>query len=194
MSALVSTPGPIHLWARFRSNPIAAYLGTAVTAPEPEHDFAYLPVMNDIGGRSKAFQLIQDGEDAIVTMVLNRFDLNVCRGIRALHSAAGGGAITGLGSETPFARGSLVIGVSDFELVVVNKYAGTPAAGNSDLQVGRRYVSAHLEKYKESTVGNRVLEVAMIVKCENGYVVTGPLAGGFQLYTETDLGPLAPIT
>lgn len=194
MPSLISCSGPIHIYARFRSGPIAQYLGTCVEAPEPDHTYYHIPIMNDLGGRSVPFQIIQDGEDAVVSMVMNRFDINVCRGIRALPSAAGGGVVGNLGSETGFARGTLVIGSSDFELVIVNKYAGTPASGNSFLNLGRRYASSMLERYKESTKGSRVLEVAMLVKCENGFITSGPLAGGFQLYTEADLGALAPVS
>jgi hypothetical protein len=188
------TPGPQHLFARFRSNPVAQYLGTCVRAPDPEHEFYYLDVENDIGGRSVPYQLIQDGENARIVLVMNRFDINICRGIRALHAAAGGGTVNQLGSETAYARGTLVIGSSDFELVCVNSYAGTPSAGlplaaAAFLNAGRRYVSVVPTKYKESTEGTRVLEVAMALRCENGAV-----GQAFQLYTETDLGALGPIT
>lgn len=195
MPAAQFTPGPIHLFARFRSNPVAAYMGTCVKAPDPDHEFYYADVMNDLSGRQVPYQLIQDGENAVIVCVLNRFDINVCRGVRALHGAAGGGVVSGLGSETAYARGTLVIGSSDFELVMVNSYYNTPAAGlpvavaQAGLNAGRRYVSVTPRKYKESTEGERVLSVAFVLKAENGAV-----GQAFQLYTETDLGQLGPIT
>ena len=188
------TPGPIHLFARFRNNTTADYLGTSVVCPEPEGEKFKLPVMNDLSGRSVPFQLVQDGESHMVMATMNRFDITVYRAIRALES---GGA--GLGFEGPFARGTLVMGVSDFELILVNQYAGTVVQGFSgtagsataDLNAGRRYFSSNLRKYKESTAGNRVLEIALAIECQNIFV---PLTGGFALYSETDLGVLGPIT
>lgn len=197
MSAGQYTPGPQHVYARFRSNPVAAYLGTCVRAPDPEHEFSYLDVMNDIGGRSVPYQLVQDGENARIVLVMNRFDIVVCRQIRALQAAAGGGSVSQLGTTTAYGRGTLVIGSSDFELVFVNAYAGTPAAGlplsvATNLNAGRRYYSTVPTKYKESTEGSRVLEVALALRCENGAISGG--VGGFALYSETDLGQLGPVS
>lgn len=191
------TPGPQHVFARFRSNPVAQYMGTCVKAPDPEHEFYYIDVLNDIGGRSVPYQLIQDGENARVVLVMNRFDLNVCRGVRALQAAAGGGLVSQLGVNTGYARGTLVIGSSDFELVFVNTYAGTPAAGlplvaAATLNPGRRYFSVVPTKYKESTEGERTLQVAFAFRCENGALDGG--SSGFALYSDTALGQLGPIT
>lgn len=196
MSAGSFTPGPQHAYARFRSSPIAVYLGTAVRAPDPTHEFYYLDVMNDLSGRSVPYQLVQDGENAKIVLVLNRFDLVVARGIRALHSAAGGGVVADLGAESAFARGTLVIGSSDFELIFVNSYGGTSAAGlpvaaGANLNVGRRYYSVIPERYKESTEGTRVLEAAFVFRCEN---VKSPTSNAFALYTESDMGTLGPIS
>lgn len=194
MSAGIFSPGPQHLFVRFRSSPVAQYMGTCVRAPDPDHEFFYIDIENDIGGRSVPYQLIQDGENAKITLVLNRFEINVCRGVRALQGAAGGGLIQNLGSQTAFARGTLVIGSSDCEFVFVNSYYNTPAAGlplaaAAQLNAGRRYVSVVPTRYKETTEGDRVLSVALALRCENGAV-----GQAFQLYTETDLGQLGPIT
>lgn len=196
MAAGQFTPGPQHVFARFRSNSVAQYLGTCTRAPDPTHEFYQLDVMNDLGGRSVPYQLVQDGENAKCVLVMNRFDINIARGIRALPSNAGGGNVTLLGSETAYARGTLQIGSSDFELVFVNAYFNTAAAGlpltvAGSLNAGRRYVSSTISRYKESTEGTRVLEIAMVIRCEN---VRVPGTNAFQLYTESDLGTLGPIS
>lgn len=194
MPALQFTPGPIHLYVRFRNKSIADYLGTCVVAPEPEATKYKIPVMNDLSGRSVPFQLVQDGENHIVLATTNRFDYAVYRAIRALDngSPAGQGV---LGAESGLARGTLVIGVSDFELILVNGYYGTAAAGSGTapliLNAGRRYYSSNLMKYKESTAGTRVQEIALAIGCENVFI---PATRGFGLYSETDLGVLGPIS
>lgn len=186
MPPVMATPGPRHLFARGRANPLGLYLGTCIVAPEPESEFFKIPVMNDLGGRSVPFQLIQDGEKDVVVAVMNRFNLPL---LRAMRAVAGGGSA--LGSESGYARGTLVLGVNDFELIIVNGYAGTAASATIDLEAGRRYYSANLMKYKESTAGTRVLDVALAFECHNLF---DKGTRGFGLFTETNLGPLEPIT
>lgn len=189
------TPGPINIWTRFHSGPgafetTAAYLGTCIMAPEPESEFYNLPVMNDLSGRSVPFQVVQDGEKDMVVLVMNRFDITVARRIRALR---GGGAA--LGQESGYARGTLMLGITDFQLILVNAYAGTAAKGTTpaDLNYGRMYYSGNCLKYKESTQGTRTLEIALAIECNNIFNI---LTRGFGLYTETqaEFGTLAPLT
>lgn len=188
------TPGPIDHYVLFRGAQVAEYLGTAVMAPEQEAEDFKIPILNDLGGRSVPFQLVQDGEQWMIQTTLNRFDFGVYRSIRDRISA-GPGQPTALGSETGRARGTLVIGSSDFSLILVNTYAGTPSSG---LPIGvlpplnalRGFYSSTLLKYKESTVGTRVLELALLFQCNN---VFDPISRGFGLYSEAagsfTLGP-----
>lgn len=208
------TPGPIHLFCRFRGTTTGLYMGTAVQAPEPEHEKKRIPVFNDIGGRSVPFQIVQDGEDAIVMATLNRFNYLLLQSLRALDSGTPPGGLAGnalAGSEIARARGTFKIGYSDWELILINEYAGTPSAGTNgaatDLPAGRIYFSADLQKYKESTVGTRVLEVGLAIKCENiarpgtGALsgIGGSISGGgvaFRLYSDApaELGQLEPVS
>jgi hypothetical protein len=212
MAVGVRTPGPIHIFAAFRTgtntpngnNPASSpgttagyYVGTCVEAPEPEDEKFKLPVMNDLSGRSVPFQLVQDGEVWLVMMTLNRFDLDIVKWMRAVDSGvpfAGPAAppLNVLGSETGFARGTLVMGVSDFQLITVNGYAGTAAAGMVDLSTARTFKTSTIRKYKESTAGTRVLEVAMAIECQNLF---DPTTRGFSCYAEgPPQVPLLPIT
>jgi len=177
------TPGPIHLFATYRGNPDHDYLGTCVAAPESESEKFKIPVMNDLGGRSVPFQLVQDGETWMVMATMNRFSLPSIQNILARESAYGGGLNGDEGSETGFARGTLYIGVSDWSLTLINGYTGTPSAGTlpAVLPGGRTFYSANVRKYKESTVGTRVLEVAMAIELQN---VFDPQTFGFNLYTD----------
>lgn len=225
MAIGIRTPGAQLLFVRFRSNPptvpatgTAQYLGTCIAHPDFDEDDAVIPIMNDLGGRSKPFQEVQDGNSARVTCVLNRYDYDVVQAVRSLTSGAPPGTSTSgiggsLGSElgpgralpsgiaTP-ARGTLLIGgLGDFELIYVNAYAGTLSAGQfvgaADLEFGRRYLSAKMLAYKEGTP-NRAKEVAFVFDCQN---VFSSQTQGFSLYFEADdttgigpLGPLGPIS
>lgn len=213
MSIGVRTPGPIHTFVRFRNNSTAFYLGTCVAAPEPEIENHDIPIMNDSGGRSVAFQVIQDGSDALFPTVMNRFDYALLQSVRALRSGPaksvlGNGGIAGdgsVGQEVSGARGTLILGLGDVQIIQVNEYAGSNSqgvfAGTPDLIPARIFSSARIVKYKESTVGTRVLEVAILWKFENVYdPSTLSFSGGAGLtlkglYSEAaaNIGSLAPF-
>lgn len=174
------TPGPIHLFGTIGTQ-TPAYLGTCVAAPEQEGEKFKIPIMNDLGGRSVPFQLVQDGETWMVMATMNRFNISNIYTLLARESGIPGTAATVPGVETGASRGTLYIGVSDWQLVLVNGYAGTTSAGTTpaNLPGGRLYYSANIRKYKESTVGTRVLEVAMAIELQN---VFNPTTRGFSLY------------
>lgn len=169
------TPGPIHLFCRFRNSTQPYYMGTCTVAPEQEINTHFIPVPNDIAGRSVPFQIVQDGEDGIVMASMNRFDYQLIQSLRALRSGGPGTIPTNLtgnanvGSEAAYARGTLVLGLTDFQLIAFNEYAGTASSGNLDLPVGRLFASCVIENYKESTAGTRVLEVALAIRANSLY-------------------------
>lgn len=187
------TPGPIDLFASFNDGAggytNGFYLGTCIAAPESEGEKFKIEVMNDIGGRSVPFQLVQDGEKWFVMLAMNRFNYSLVSTIRALESGPTGSVTPApLGSESSVARGTLVIGISDWRLIAINRYWGTTSAGQfiggiaaSDLPKGRMFYSCNLRKYKESTQGTRVLDIAMAIECQNLYY---PTTKSFSCYTE----------
>jgi hypothetical protein len=194
MSAFVNCPGPINLFVRPQAQSTFSYLGTAVTSVEPEAEFAWINIMNDLGGRSVPFQIVYDGEEHVIAVTLNRFDSTV---LKALRDPAGLGNVVGnpnanaIGSDGAYNRGTLGIGSRDFELFIQPTYtSGTVfnglAATAPDFPLGRRYFSCVLEKYKESTVGTRVQEEPLIIRTHNTWspVVNGNIPVGFSLFTE----------
>lgn len=189
----IRTPGAIHFFSRIRLQTIANYMGTCVLAPEPEHTKFRIPIQNDMGGRSVPFQTVYDGETAVVAATMNRFNGVLIQSLRALDGNA-------LGTDMPRTRGTLTLGIKDFQLLLIYEYAGTPAAGSfagaSDLPGGRLYSSATIQKYKESTVGTRVQEIGIVFECNN--ILALPIstgAGQFGLFTENAalFGPREPI-
>jgi hypothetical protein len=187
------TPGPILIYARFRDangnfEIKAQYLGTCILAPEPKHEYPKLEVFNDLGGRSVPFQLVHDGEQALIVLALNVFDINVVRRIRNHHSG-----MAPLGKETGYARGTIVVGYRDFQLILVNSYFGTVAAGTDpvNLNRGRLYYSCSCVQYEEQTQGTRVLEAYLGIQAIPWF---NRETRGFQLYTEenSDIVPLLP--
>jgi len=170
--------GPQELFVRFRGTSQWQFVGTAVQAPEPELTPNFLEVFNDYGGRLTPFNLVYDGETGLVPIVVNRMDLQVCRSLRDMAGTAGN--LNAFGVDSMLERGSLVFGIYDFELALKNMFYGTINAVPGDVP-GRKYHSAVLGAYKESTVGTRVLECAMVFRVNN--IFLGPDTG-FKMYTE----------
>lgn len=172
------TPGPVHLFSRFRGASAVYYLGTCVAAPEPEHTKSRIPIMNDLAGRNEPFQIVKDGENAVIMATMNRFDWLLLQTIRGLDSintppATPLAGNTAAGWEFADTRGTLVIGRTDFQLLLwweYNSVAGVSGTANDAAPV-RMYSSVELVKYKESTVGTRVLEVACAFRATSVYSV-----------------------
>ncbi len=62
------------------------------------------------------------------------------------------------------------MGVQDFNLILVNSYAATIAAGlplsaAADLNSARGFASCSISAYEEDTESTRVLEVSMAIDC-----------------------------
>lgn len=203
------TPGPQHLFARFRGYDTVFYLGTCVAAPRPRHEKARIPVMNDLTGRSEPFQIIKDGENALVAATMNRFDWPLLQSIRGLDAVnipppAPAGGNLAAGSEVAFTRGTFVLGLTDFQLLIFWEYADVAGSSGDVLDQApiRQYNSVELAACEESTEGTRVLEVACAFRCVSIYNKagrnfaggTGNTAGG--LYTESParLGGVTPAS
>lgn len=184
VGAFFHTPGPKELYVRFRTNDVFSvagtdwqFLGTCVTAPDLATEPKFINVFNDYGGRSVPTQLIWDGSESRVACTVNRVDLAVARNIR--DQAHRFGTLASVGRETNKERGSLVLGVNDFELIFRNTYYGT---GNATLGMppGRYYFSVVLENYEEHTTGTRVEDVSFLFRCNNLYLG----GNGFAQFTE----------
>lgn len=179
------TAGPILMYVvipQFTTD-TAFFLGTNVTTPKQRQEQYEIPVFNDLGGRSARFQSISDGEEWKLSTTLNRFDMNVVRAIRYLKSGSVfisspspnplafplTGLATPLGTQNRYGRGTMVMGVQDFQLILVNSYAGTTAAGlptaaAADLNTARGFSSCSVTAYEEDSESTRVLEVSMMIE------------------------------
>lgn len=166
MAALQHTTGPIHLFVRFRGASTVFYLGTCEVAPEVTADPSYLPVMNDLRGRSKPHDKIYDGESHFVFATINRFDYPIWK--RCREAISHDATLAALGFDGRVENGRLVAGVGDFELILLYDHHGTGAA-TVDLPQGRIYRSVVVGGYKESTQGTRVQTIAARFDCEGLY-------------------------
>lgn len=176
MASLFYAPGAVEHYVRIRGSSSAEYLGTAVTAPEVETRPAYLNVINDIGGRTLPMQKVGDREQHVITTTLNRFDYDVYNRLKITGNGSGG-----LGFHDNTTQGVLTLNYLDFELILVFAAVLANPAAFPAYPVGRRYWSGQIVGSKESTVGTRVQEIALVIECNELF---NPANRVFDLYTE----------
>jgi hypothetical protein len=152
------------------------YLGTAVTSPETEITVAWIPVMNDLGGRSVSIQDVYDGEVHKVSFTLNRFNWQT---YNRLRTGTAGPTISA-GGDAPTDRGRVHRGVDDYQFLLTNSYVGS-IADNGDMPAGRLYYYAKPLAFREGRVGTRVEEVTCLIECTAGFNAT---TRGFEMFTE----------
>lgn len=195
------TKGPVAIYVVIPQFSVsqAYFMGTSVTSPKERAEQYEIPVYNDLGGRSARFQSINDGEEWRIPLTMNRFDLNICRSIRYLKSgiafsgsfpnplAFPANASPPLGTQTNLARGTFIMGVQDFQLWLVNTYAGTLAAGLPtaaavDLNAVRGYASCSMTAYEEDQETTRVTEISMMIEARglfNPQITSATIGGQF---------------
>lgn len=181
MPAIFTTLGPIYHFIRPASGTGGPwlYLGTAETSPESDSTPGLLPVMNDIGGRTFPMQYVNDRRQDLVTTTINRINhttYNVLRNTLPIN-----GGVPAEYRDTFVDNGSLVIGGSDFQLALVYGFGSVSGVNSADTPRGRMYFSAIPRKFKETSVGTRVMTVSILFEC-NGLYVPGDRS--FRLYNE----------
>jgi hypothetical protein len=176
MAALFDVPGPVDVHLQFKNEP-AIFLGNAVVSPEYEIMPGFIPVMNDVSGRTYPYGQLYDGAMHRLSMVLNRVDTPLMRRFYdwPLHT----GAVGTLGTDNKLARGSFITGVNDVRVVFANTFFNTPNA-TPNTPAGRMYFSAFLGNAKESAAGTRVTEWAVLIECHS----LPTTDRGFRLFSE----------
>lgn len=201
MAAFLHSGGPTHVYAAFRTagagpGPFPAqtpqYLGTAESSPIVEAQQFVLDVKNDLAGRQATFASVDDGEEHVVTMAINRFDYTVWKAVRdrVNHQAS----VAGHGWDTRLKRGTVITGSYDIALVLAFEFAAFQPSHPqiaADYPLGRYYYSAHPASYREDKTGTRIDTVAVAFRCVPVYDTADKI---FKLYTEdpAKLGTIPP--
>ena len=163
--------GPIEHWVRPFGSSQFLYLGTAVTSPSLREGDAFLPIMNDIGGRSVETQTVRDRRKSVIVTTLNRFNwvtYSTIKGMAGLNF-----------NETYASHGVPVLGVSDLDLLMVFSFG--PAFSAVDTPNGRLYFGTVLKDWEENSVGSRVVELTLHFE---SFGRLDPTTRTFAKYTE----------
>jgi hypothetical protein len=180
MSSRFNALGPIEMFISQRVDGVAStfyYLGTAVDSPDTDIKELYLPVMNDLGGRSASMQDVYDGGLHQISFTLNRFDYGVYNRLRVKSA----GPVITEGGDSPTERGAVIRGIQDFQFLMVSTYKGVSVIDDGSQPAGRLYYYMKPLAFRESRTGTRVEEIACLLECTMGFDAT---TRGHTFYTE----------
>ncbi|QEG29303.1 hypothetical protein GobsT_40980 [Gemmata obscuriglobus] len=179
MPAVFPCLGPVDTYIKKPADSAWRYLGTCERSPEWEATDSFLPVYNDLGGRSLATDYVRDRRQEIVTLTLNRFNWNTYNVLRRGSPQVTNSPIDYTDFQTD--HGTLTIGKTDFQLLMTFAFGGTAFSGDPAIPRGRLYYSAIPRRSSESSAGTRTHSVSILFEC-NG--VFDPATRAFPLFTE----------
>lgn len=179
--------GPAHLWVAGYSlgggslgTPL--YLGTAKNAPHMSHDPAFIPVMNDIGGQVKCFELMYEGEEAFIVAELSRYKESTYRLLAARHTNINNAGTRGF--EPAGAIGALMTTENIAPCLWVRfPYSASKTAfanaTNGAMPAGYRFVRANFVGPDQHQIGTQPKHVTVAFHATRQYDSTG---GTFTLF------------
>lgn len=187
----IHVTGPVHWFVRtpaYTANPAKIwYLGTCQTKPQMKVEKLSLDVFNDLGGRKKPFNSIDQGETGLVGLALNRYSKVA---LDAMQNAGGYDSGFGVGVKNSLAVGALQFGTQTVELWALYPFYGTVNAplGSAGIPKGRYFPVAKIEAVEDVEIGTTENLKLIAFSMQNlwGGVPSGggayPL--GFKCYSE----------
>jgi hypothetical protein len=150
------------------------YLGTAVTSPLIKEGDKFLPIFNDIGGRSVPTQMVTDRRMAMVVTTINRFNWTTYNVLRSMRGTPGSAYY----EEQEQDHGVPVLGAYDIDLLLTFSFGSTFSAETPN---GRLYYGGILKDWDENSVGSRVMELTLTFEL---YGQLDAATRKFRRYTE----------
>lgn len=180
--------GPVHVFvgiggyagstsAMLTKNP--AYLGTGERAPRPSFRPGFEPLMNDVTGTRIPYDWVFEGEEALVTVRLTRWDENVLFAMQNRVGAAGQARGLNLANDI----GTLMITEgAAFPLWLLFPFGvpgiGKPAMIGGGMPQGYHFYAAFLEGPDDmDQLGTNPRTVDLVWHCGRVFAPTGIQAG-----------------
>lgn len=188
--------GPVAVYVGIGSlgNPLATYapvfFGHGERAPKPSLNRGYEPVMCDLSGTQLPFDVLYEGQDALIRVDFTRWNEPVYQAISNITSTA---VPTNLspGVDPSSAVGTLMVTEGKTYPVWLRfPYGGAGGkASMATLPRGYRYLSCVLESPDDREPGTGVNRLSLIF---HAYRAFSPSLGTFTLY-DYDMSALGPI-
>lgn len=176
------TTGPALLYAGIaggKNSKQIRFVGTGETAPDIELKRAYSPAKNDLAGTIIPMDEVYEGQEALITVTVNRYNLSTILAMQAASEANFGGTP---GYDTAGAIGSLMAQEGNtFPFYVVFPYATRPTMAG--MMAGYRFWSGKLVGPDTVKPGTKEKQILLMVKCMRAYTaspspLSGPALGG----------------
>ena len=192
MAASLWTTGPALIYCGVNSGQTGSssgsvvsgqYLGTSERAPKIRIYHTYKEIFNDLGGRKVPFDKQWQGDYAVITAVLNRFDYSVyedCAEVIAGNSTPGNQEVNILGSIMG-QEGLYQQVYVKFPYQSVTQFSGQPA--------GYRFPAATFEGPDDFVIGVEDTKIAVMWVAIRAY---NPAAGTAILYDNNVSGLPSP--
>lgn len=174
--AKLYTTGPVHIFVGCGGSVNAKqvlYLGTGQEAPDIEIQREFEPVKNDIGGTMLPMDRVYEGQEAMISVALNRIKLTT---LHAMQSIRLGGLTPGI--ETVDTIGTAICQEGwTYPTFLVFPYQAAKAS-MADLPAGYRFWSTFLQGPDRIKPGTRVKQVHVLIRCMRHFGnVANPLSG-----------------
>lgn len=197
--AQVYVTGPCDIWvgpnssSGGRSGGSAQFLGHSERGPAIQIRDSFSPVYVDLGGPKVPFDMIYDGEDAIVSCELTRFNENVYETIADIA------ALQAPGFNDPGEIGTLMLQEgSTYPLWIHFPYSAkvayqNPASGA--MPAGYRFPAAYLQQDSLPALGTTARKMHLVWHCLRQFTVGFSNAEGYGKFTLYDfnMSALGPI-
>ena len=151
------------------------FLGHTEAGPDINHRFEREPVMSDLSGSRIPFDVMFQGETAIVGLTLTRWNSAIMDAVeKGLNTAS---AL--LGSDGDLARGTLMqLEGATYPLVLISEHRTKATMTAAGMETGRRYLFAVPDQLTDIR-GRRANKKRISFFCHSGY---NAATRRFQLY------------
>lgn len=189
--ARLSNNTPVTIWVNLQTATKAGgvngnspvFLGTGETAPDIEIRTQWEPLMNDLGGSKVPFDYLCEGEEAIVSVELTRWNEKVLKAIQARPHASGGPR----GTQNYLDIGSLMLtenlAYTMWLYFPFSQKAAFQNAANGAMPEGYRFPATFLEGPDVRRVGTKANKVRCIFHCIRYFTFTNGVSK-FVLFDE----------
>jgi hypothetical protein len=181
--------GACSVWAGIGAGSAPVFVGHAEQGMSIDIRAGWEPVMNDLAGTKVPFDMSYQGEEAILSGTLTRWNEAVVAAMAARWNAQAsflGGPQRG--SENTFARGTLMLTEGAAFPIWLN-FPLSSIAAFATLPDGYRFAAGFLESPDRLEPGTRPYKIQMIWHC---LAVFTPSNGSFLLY-DHDMSAVAAL-
>lgn len=184
--AQIYVPGPalIYVGVANSQGVTPEFFGTGETAPDVDVNGSLIPVMNDLGGTTLPFDRIWDGEEAMISVVINRFNWATMRKLLARPNFRRVAPTPGTSISGDI--GTLIGGEGMtynlwLQWTYATKASMSGGAPEGPMPGGFRFFSAFMSYPTKMPGGTKDQKNSCIFQCQRGFGIPGGAGNGIPV-------------